>query len=420
MVTEHAHCRTAFALVWVLAIPALTRAQQSSVVTVSPRGPVQSISSALRLVASGGEIRVQAGVYKAPMIVVEKPVTIVGREGAVLDGEGSHQIMAIHADDVTVRGLRFRNVGTSFTEDRAAIRVVESSRCRIEDNRIDDAFFGIYLAKSTDCVIARNVLLAHKGSEMLSGNGIHLWSSTGVTIVGNRISGHRDGIYFEFVHGSTVSGNVSERNLRYGLHFMYSDGCNYEKNIFRANGSGVAVMYTRTVRMAGNTFENNSGAAAYGLLFKEISDATLEDNRFLNNTTGLLADGTTRLSVLHNEFRGNGWAVKLDANAQETRFEKNNFAGNTFDVSTNGREMTADFAGNYWDEYKGYDLNKDGIGDVPHRPVRLFSLVVAQHDPALIMLRSPFIMLLDAAERVLPTITPTRVIDTSPRMRWIR
>jgi nitrous oxidase accessory protein len=404
-------------LVLLLAFASPAAAQQT--VIVSPGGPVRTVREAVRQVRRGGRIVITAGVYREPTINVDKPVTIVGEKGAVLDGESARQIMTIAADSVTVRGLTFRDVGKSDREDWAAIKVVEASDCTIENNRIERGFFGIYLARVSRCRIAHNVLAAVPSGEVTSGNGIHLWTADHITIIDNEISGHRDGIYFEFVHESDVERNVSTGNARYGLHFMFSDDCRYRGNTFRRNGSGVAVMYTRHVEMVGNRFEENWGGAAYGLLLKEISDARLEDNRFTRNTTALFADGTTRLVARHNLFADNGWAIRLDANAQEGRIVENDFLRNTFDVATNSRSGDTVLEGNYWDSYAGYDLQHDGRGDVPHRPVRLFSLLVEQNEPALILLRSSFVTLLDAAERVVPALTPETLADPRPAMRPI-
>ena len=389
-------------------------------VVVSPAGPVRTVGEALRIARPGGRVVIRAGVYREPTIVVSRPVTIVGDSGAVLDGENARQIMTVQADDVTIRGLELRGVGTSHVEDRAAIKVQDATNCVIEDNRIEDSFFGIYLARVDRCRIARNRLHARKGKESSSGNGIHLWTSNHVTIEGNEITGHRDGIYLEFVHESDVRDNVSAGNLRYGMHFMYSDDCRYVGNTFRKNGSGVAVMYTKRVVMTDNRFEDNWGSASYGLLLKEILEPELTGNRFSRNSVGLLIDGVTRLRAERNQFVENGWAVKLLASAQDGRFAHNEFLGNSFDVATNSRETTTSFAGNYWDDYEGYDLDRDGTGDVPHRPVRLFSLLVAQNEPMLITLRSPFVKLLDLAERVLPSLTPETLVDASPSMRRVR
>jgi nitrous oxidase accessory protein len=261
------------------------------------------------------------------------------------------------------------------------------------------------------------VLRAIGARQTTSGNGIHLWSSKRVTIAGNEITGHRDGIYLEFSDSVNVQSNRSTANHRYGLHFMFSNDCAYRDNRFSGNGAGVAVMYASRIGMTGNTFADSRGDAAYGLLLKDITDATLERNRFEGNSAALLADGTTRLIARSNRFEGNGWAIRLDASAQMSRFEKNEFAGNTFDVSTNSAHTAAEFVGNYWDRYAGYDLDRDGVGDVPHRPVRLFAVVAARFEPTLVLLRSFFVDLLESAERLFPSLTPTSLYDASPAMR---
>ena len=389
------------------------------VVDVSPNGPVRTVRDALAIVMRGGTIIVHAGTYRDSTIVVRTPVRIIGDGDALLDGEGRRQIMTIAADSVVVRGLHFANVGVAFTEDLAAIKVVRAGDCEISGNTIDDAFFGIYLQEASNCLVQGNVLHAAHGRDATSGNGIHLWHAREITIAGNRVSGHRDGIYFEFTREAHVRDNVSTDNLRYGLHFMYSDSCDYQRNVFRHNGAGVAVMYSKQVQMVENRFEGNRGSSAYGLLLKEIADSHLQRNVFSDNTTALVADGATRLLADHNQFVNNGWAVKLQASTEDALFRANDFAGNTFDVSTNSRSSSSTLSGNYWSAYDGYDLDHDGVGDVPHRPVRLASVVVAQNEPALILLRSNFLVLLDAAERVFPALTPETLADSTPAMRWV-
>jgi nitrous oxidase accessory protein len=198
---------------------------------------------------------------------------------------------------------------------------------------------------------------------------------------------------------------------------MYADDCRYVANAFRHNLAGVAVMYTKRVTMTDNRFEDSWGSASYGLLLKEISDPVIERNRFDRNTVGLVADGAVRIVARDNAFAGNGWAVRLMASTYDGRFERNDFSGNTFDVASNSREGTNTFAGNFYDSYRGFDLDRDGAGDIPHRPVRLFSILVDHNAPAIILLRSVFADVVDLAERVAPTLTPARLLDERPAMR---
>ena len=112
-----------------------------------------------------------------------------------------------------------------------------------------------------------------------------------------------------------------------------------------------------------------------------------------------------------------GWALKVMANCLETKFVANTFLGNTFDVATNSTTTRSHFERNYWDQYEGYDLDQDGIGDVPFRPVRLFSLIVEKNEPALILQNSLLVRFLDALERVIPGLTPSSLVDAAPRMK---
>ena len=416
--------RRAARLPWALLLAALAglgagaaEAPAQPRLVVSPEGPLRTLGEAVRRAAPGAVIVVRAGTYREPLVYVDKPLTIQGEGWPTLDGQGRGEILSVTADSVTIRGLRFANTGVSRVEDRAALRVTEVGGCRIEGNRFEKTFFGIYLAGARDCVVRGNLLRADPTSEEATGNGIHLWTARNVLVEDNIVFGHRDGMYFEFAHYIVARRNRSEGNLRYGLHFMFADDCAYEQNVFRRNGAGVAVMYTRRVSMTGNRFEDNWGSAAYGLLLKEIYDPVITRNVFARNTTGLFADGAVRIQAEGNRFVDNGWAVKLMASTSEGRFARNDFIGNTFDVSTNSRTNSVDFEGNYYDGYRGYDLNRDGVGDVPHRPVRLFSLLVEQNEPALILLRSIFIALLDRAEQLLPALTPETLVDERPAMR---
>lgn len=373
-----------------------------------------SVASTIAAAQPGDTVVVSPGIYHEHGILVDKPLTLLGRGRVVIDAGHEGEILTVTADSVTVAGFEFRRVGTSFMEDRAAVRLAAVSDCVVEGNVLFDTFFGIYAENSERCVIRHNVIRGLAEREATSGNGIHLWYCRRIGIEGNSVEGHRDGIYFEFVEDSRVVDNTSTKNLRYGLHFMFSHGDTYEDNTFITNGAGVAVMYSHNVRMARNRFEHNWGEASYGLLLKEIRDSDIANNQFHRNTTALYSEGSTRLSISGNEFTNNGFAVKVMANSMDNSFSSNNFKGNTFDVTTNSRQNFNSFDGNYWSAYRGYDLDRDGVGDVPHHPVRLFALLVEKQPPGIVLMHSLFVHMIDTAERVMPVFTPETLVDHRP------
>ncbi len=389
-------------------------------ITVSPDGPVRSLAEAIQKADINDTIHLLEGRYSERNVVIDKPLTIEGSGRAIIDAEDEGFGLIIRSDDVTIRNIEVHSSGVSFMSDNAGILVEEASGVVIEDNRLVDNFFGIYLSQTSDAIIRNNVLTASGERETQSGNGIHLWYSKSVTIENNTIRGHRDGIYFEFVEDLTITGNLSEDNLRYGQHFMFSDRCIFTDNTFRNNGAGVAVMYTDQVTMTGNRFSDNWGSAAYGLLMKEIRESSVFDNTFENNSVGLYMEASSRNRIKRNNFVNNGWAVKVMANSMDNQFVQNNFIDNSFEVATNSRQNFNIFNRNYWSHYDGYDLDRDGTGDVPHHPVRFFSVMIEKQPEVLVLMRSLLIGILDTAERIMPVLTPEGLEDKKPQMARIQ
>lgn len=379
--------------------------------------PGTSIKQALAQSHDGDTILVSAGTYREKNIVIDRSVVLKGENGPVLDGEKKYEIISIRAPRVTVEGFRIEHSGNGTLEDPAAVKIYNVSYVTIADNILDDNFFGIYVQYGAHCVIRNNRIKAYAVAEQQIGNGIHSWKCDSLQIIGNTIEGHRDGIYFEFVTNSVIWRNVSQGNIRYGLHFMFSNSDAYIANVFRNNGAGVAVMFTRDVKMYANYFEENWGDAAYGLLLKEISDSHIEGNVFVRNTSGIFVDGASRIQMRRNRFQANGWAMRIQASCMDITVSDNNFLGNTFDVGTNGSLVLNTFNGNYWDKYDGYDIDRDNLGDVPYRPVSMFSMIIERLPAAMMLFRSFITTLLDRSEKVLPGITPENLKDDTPLMK---
>lgn len=381
--------------------------------------PGVTLSETLKRAAPGDTVIV-TGYHREHAITVDKPVTIVGIDKPVVDAGQNGPAIIVKASNVTVTGLVIRGTPVSFVDDHAGLLLESVSNCSVTDNYFEDNFFAIYLSEATACRVSGNEITGQATSETTSGNGIHLWYCRDIEVVGNVVTGHRDGIYFEFVKHSRIRDNRSYDNLRYGLHFMFSDSCRYDNNEFIDNGAGVAVMYTHGVTMKNNRFEQNQGPSSYGILLKEISDSEIRGNTLRQNTIGIYMEGCNRVTIAENDFIENGWGLKIMANAIDAKIQRNNFSGNSFQVATNSRQNFSTFEGNYWSNYRGYDLDHDGIGDVPFRPVSLFSLVVQQNPPCLILLRSLVAETLDLAEQVMPSLTPVTLVDQLPAMQRIQ
>ncbi len=405
-------------IIWVLFFVGIK--VQSRTISVGNQNTIQTINEGISLAQPGDTVFVFQGIYKEGNIAITKSITLIGIDYPVLDGQNKVENITISGHHIKITGFRIIDSRHSSSNDYAAVNIIDASDITIENNIIENAHFGIHISNSTYCNIGCNTIKGKAVSEQTSGNGIHLWKSNNATINDNFITGHRDGIYLEFVTKSIIVNNISEYNIRYGLHFMFSHEDQYVYNKFNNNGTGVAVMYSHKVTMKKNIFENNKGASSYGILLKDISDGSMLNNLFSENTIGIYMEGTSRMEINKNSFENNGWAMKVQANCAENNINFNNFQGNTFDIGTNGTMVLSNFNHNFWDKYEGYDLKKNGIGDIPYHPVSLYSMIIDQNPTALLYLRSFIVQILDKAEKAIPSLTPENLIDASPYMNPVK
>jgi nitrous oxidase accessory protein len=408
---------TLFALLLARHPVAFCASVPTTTVKVCPTCQIRTIAQALAITKSGGLIEVGAGVYKETNLLVDKPLSLMGEPGTIIDGTmQASNILVVKANDVSISGITFKNTGVSYVEDISGVRLVDQKGAVLSKNQFINTNFAIYAERSQDGVIRDNVFAGTAANESGSGNGIHIWQGKHFVIERNEISGHRDGIYFEFVDETTVSNNQVTKNIRYGLHFMRSDNCTYKQNIFKNNGAGVAVMYSRRITMQNNDFVDNTGVAAYGLLLKDIKNSLISDNVLSNNTTAIFMEETARSRFENNQIDHNGLAILITGDCDSNTFSHNNIVANTFDVTTNSDFNPNTFEKNYWSHYDGYDLDHDGIGDIPYRSVSLSSVILERVDSSFILIRSFLFNILDEIERHLPELVPERMKDEEPLM----
>ena len=368
-------------------------------------------------------IRVEAGVHPGE-IKIDKPLAILGEPGAEIRGNGSGNVVTIGADDVRLSGLRITGSGLRLSDDNAAV-FVTGNRVTMDNNVIEDSLHGIYLRKVRDCRVIDNrirgkttlltstrpieeTLTAGIGelceaplNENERGNGIHQWNCENNFVAGNEISDTRDGIYFSFTnHSRTENNNV--HNVRYGLHYMYSDNNVFESNSFSENAAGAAVMFSRDIVIRGNHFVDNRGSRAYGVLFQSDERVRLENNIIRNNAVGLSFQQCIGFTVLANEVTGNYIGIRFYGNCDGNTFSENRFAQNLHPVDADGAGDNNHWAlngvGNFWNSGAEIDLNRDGIGDLPHRELDLFGPLRRDFPAIAFLSDSPAVKLLRFAD----------------------
>jgi len=413
------------ALVTVGGAPLSLAAAETETMTVCPTCEISSLAEAIASAPAGARVEVHGGVYPGGL-VIEKPVTLVGIDGPVIDGGGSGTLLQVRGAEVAIEGFTFRATGSNHDREDAAI-VFDGGRAVITGNRIEDALFGIYLKQAHGSIVRDNVILAKQVDVAMRGDGIKVWYSNDTLIENNVAQDGRDVILW-YANGGTVRGNDFDRN-RYGLHLMFSNGIRIEGNSLDENSIGLYVMYGRDITIVGNSLSNNHGPSGGGLGFKDVDNAVVEGNRFVANQIGAQVDTSPVQPGVENLWRGNVFAfndigIGLTPSVRHNIFTENSFIDNTEHVSVLGRGQLRDLTwavdgrGNYWSDYAGYDADGDGVGDRPYRSQRLFESLMDERPVLRLFQFSPAALALDFAAKAFPEVRPeTKFEDPAPLMQ---
>jgi nitrous oxidase accessory protein len=377
----------------------------------------QQLRDCLVWCSLGDTVYLSEGVYTGNYSI-EKTLTIIGDQAAVIDGGGDGDVVTVSADSVEIKGIIIRGSGTRLLRDMSGIKVT-GDHVTITDCRIIDNLHGIYIKGGKNATISNNVIVGRFNiQESDRGNGIHLWSTTGNIIENNDISYARDGIYFSFANKTQVILNHIH-HLRYGLHYMYSDSNSFEDNLFDYNVAGSALMYSKYIEFRRNIFAHCRGFRAYGILLQSVDHCGAYDNLILDNTKAVFFSNSSFNRFEKNEIVQNDLAVQINVACEENSLVENNFvsnlAGVMMDVSVvTSTEWSHDGRGNYWSDYTGYDLDDNGIGDIPHQLQSIFEYLEQDNPAVRFYLYSPASQLLAAAEKRLPILRKNNVEDHHP------
>ena len=375
--------------------------------------PLQAFVDAAR---PGGTVEVPPGTYEGDL-VLDRPVRLVGVGRPRLVGSGEGSVVRIRADDVTVAGFDIDGrSGGDLARDSSGVHV-SGRRARIEDCRIERTLFGVYFREADGGAVERCRIQGIRGKDPgEKGSGIHVWNTRGFRLVGNEIVEVRDGFYIQSSSGGFIARNQA-RDLRYGLHYMFSDDNVFEDNLFANGAAGTAIMYSRRIAFRRNRFVHNRGFASVGLLFKTCDDVIAEDNLVADNARGIFLEDSRRNLFRRNIVASSDIAVVLYDSVAENRFEGNAFVANMTPLWLVGKRTDTVFDGNYWSENDEPDLDGDGRSDRPYRLTSVFDHFRGNLTAADLFSAGFAAAALGVAERTFPVLEPVRVVDRAPLAR---
>ena len=383
---------------------------------VEGRPPAADTSPIQRLIdqaAAGDTVTIAPGTSRGDL-VIDRPLRLIGRGRPRLVGSGHGTVVRVRADDVLNEGFDTDGLGGGdLGRDASGIHIA-AAHATIRDCRIVNTLFGVYLRGANGATVERSTIHGIPGKDPgEKGSGIHVWDTIGFQLLDNELVDVRDAFYIQSSSRGLIARNRAH-DLRYGLHYMFSDDNVFEDNVFARGAAGAALMYSKRITFRRNRFLHNRGFASVGLLLKSCDDVVAEDNLIADNARGIFLEGSYR-----NQFRGNvivesDTAVVLYDSSAGNVFAGNAFIGNLTPLTLSGRRTDTRFDGNYWSSNDEPDLDGDGRSDRPYRLSSVFDHLRGNLTAADIMTPGFAASALGLAERTFPVLAPISVLDGAP------
>jgi nitrous oxidase accessory protein len=393
----------------------LPAAAVGATLQVAPGGG--KLQAVVNEAAPGDVLQLLPGSHLGP-VVISKPLTVAGVERATVVGNGAGSTIIVEAPDVTLRGLTVTGSGLLLeTQDSGIFLSKEATGARVIDNRIVENLIGIYVWGARDAVVASNTIVGRRDLRMNErGNGIQVWNAPGAKVEGNDIRYGRDGIFVTTSKENTFRNNRF-RDLRFGMHYMYTNKSHVEGNISQRNHIGYAIMYSKVIDVGSNRSENDRDR---GILFNYANSVSVHDNVVTGGPEKcVFIYNSNKNTIVRNLLSECEIGIHFTAGSERNVIVENAFVSNRrqvkyvgtrwLDWSTNGK-------GNYWSDHAAFDFDNDGIADRIYKPNDLTDQILWRHPAAKLLVNSPAVQILKWAQAAFPALFPGGVVDSAPLM----
>jgi len=382
------------------------------------------LQDAIDKAPAGSILKLPAGVYKGN-IVINKPITIMGKEeGVIIDAEGNGTVITAKGSFITLKNLTIVGSGDRHERLDAAIKLSDGKQCEISHCVIKDCLFGIDMQMVSNSIISNNKITSKNFDLGLRGDGLRLWYSNDNIVKENSLIKSRDMVIW-YSHGNEIIKNYGREN-RYSLHFMYAGKNLIKDNTYELNSVGIFFMYSQDSIAIGNVIKSSLGATGMGIGLKDVSNFVLKDNTVLYNAQGLYIDRSPFEPDTHNWIEGNkilynAEALHFHSMSENNVIKDNIIMGNIEDIVNDSRGSKTnenEIVGNYWDKYEGFDRDGDNIGDTPHKVYQYADQMWIYNPDVKFFYASPVITLLNFLAKLAPFTKPLFLMeDEQPKVQ---
>ncbi|WP_454674784.1 nitrous oxide reductase family maturation protein NosD [Achromobacter pestifer] len=376
------------------------------------------LAAAIAAAREGDVLTLAPGVY-AGGIVIDKPLTLEGPvdRSAIIRGTRQGRTLWVKAAGVSVRNLTITLSGLSLSDMDAGIFLDRTAhRAVIEQNDILDNLVGVHVWGPLDATVRDNRIVGNRELRVAErGNGVTLWNTPGTRILDNDISAGRDGIFVNTSKLNTFSGNRFH-DLRYAIHYMYTNDSEVSRNVATGTDIAYAIMYSHRLVIKDNVAVDS---LEQGLMLNYANQSQITGNTVDHAGKCVFIYNANKNAFLDNRFANCDIGVHFTAGSEGNQISGNAFINNKNQVKyvgTRTLDWSVDGRGNFWSDNTAFDLNGDGIADTAYRPNDVVDQLLWRAPAARILLNSPSISIVRWAQSQFPALLPGGVIDSAPLM----
>ncbi len=388
---------------------------QAKDILVAPGSGVLQI--AIESADVGDRLILSSGIYTGS-VDINRSITLLGDESSIIDGEGTGHVVTISAPDVLIRGLQIQHSGNVLEEESSGIFITkQGDRAHIDSNHFENNLIGIYLKGPESAIVSNNVIVGsqfHRVNDR--GNGVYLWNTPGSIIENNDIRYGRDGIFVNVSKNNIFRGNRM-RDLRFAIHYMYTNNSEISNNISINNNVGYALMFSHHLLVKGN---QSIGDHERGLFFNFANNSVMQGNRVSGGSEKCVFIYNSNFNQINNNsFKDCQIGIHFTAGSEKNEIFSNAFINNRNQVKYVGTryiEWSKNGVGNYWSDNVAFDIDNNGIADQSYKPNDLVDQIVWRHPLAKLLMNSPAVQILKWAQSEFPGLHPGGVVDNAPLM----
>lgn len=380
------------------------------------------LEAVLGVVSDGDTLHLAPGIHRGP-VLIERSISLIGEPGTIVDGGGAGTVITVNAPKVTLRGLTITGSGARLSDEDSGVFITSlGDGSLVADNVLDANLIGVYL-KGPDSAVVRNNSITGRTDLRVNerGNGVQLWNTPGSVVEGNRIRYGRDGIFVTTSRDNKFHQNIFA-DLRFAIHYMYTNNSSVTDNISTGNKVGYALMYSKSLVVTGN---RSSGDSERGIFFNFTNDSIISGNSVTPGGGRASAQKCVFVynshfnSISRNHFEACEIGIHFTAGSEENFLWENNFVANRNQVKyvgTRELEWSRKHRGNYWSDHIAFDLDGDGTANQPYRPNSISDQILWRYPLAKLLMNSPILQILQWAQSEFPALHPGGVTDSHPLM----